>query len=218
MSPPVVVLLYPGCIFFEIALAAEVLAARYSLRYLTPDGGDLTASNGLRLRSDGAFDRLDAPTPAAVLVPGGDPRSVLEPPHPALPRLRALADAGVTVAGICAGNLVLAAAGVLRGRRGTHNYTAEHAPQAVVAAVAPFWQGLTFERADLVEDGPVITAQHWADRDLAALLGQRLGVLDPVQAQRLRDAPARLRVNSEVSSVANPAQPVAPTSTPQGPP
>lgn len=200
MSSPVVVLLYPGCIFFEIALAAEVLAARYPLRFLTPDGADLTASNGLRLRSDGAFDRLDAPTPAAVLVPGGDPRSVLEPVHPALQRLRPLADAGVTVAGICAGSLVLAAAGVLRGRRGTHNYTPEHAPEAVVAAVAPFWQGLRFERADLVEDGPVITAQHWADRDFAALLGQRLGVLDAVQAERLRDAPVRLRVHPPPTS------------------
>ncbi|MGC4076609.1 MAG: hypothetical protein QM702_06155 [Rubrivivax sp.] len=34
----VAVLVYPGCIFFEIALAAEVLAGRCTLSCCTPDG------------------------------------------------------------------------------------------------------------------------------------------------------------------------------------
>lgn len=35
----VAVLLYPGCIFFEITLAAETLAGRRTLSCCTPDGG-----------------------------------------------------------------------------------------------------------------------------------------------------------------------------------
>lgn len=190
---PVLVLLYPGCIFFEIALAAEVAASRGPVRFLTPDGDDLRQSNGARLRSDGSYAELAGPPPSAVLVPGGDPRSILEPRRSELDRLREWSDHGVPVAGICAGVLVLAAAGVLAGRRGTHNYTAEHASPQAVAAAAPYWAGLQFERADLVQDGPVVTAQHWAYRDFAACVGQQLGALDAEAARRLRDAPQRLR-------------------------
>ena len=41
MTSEVAVLLYPGCIFFEVALAAETLAARLPVRCYTPTGEPL---------------------------------------------------------------------------------------------------------------------------------------------------------------------------------
>lgn len=188
----VAVLLYPGCAFFEIALAAETLArAGAALRWFTPDGAPHAASNGARIGADGDLAALAGAQVAAVLVPGGDPGSILVPQDLASAALRAQAAHGALLAGICAGGLVLAAAGLLRGRRGTHNYTAEHAPPETVATVAPYWEGLRFERADLVEDGRLITAQPWADRLYAATVALRLGLLSPAEAEALVGYPAR---------------------------
>jgi putative intracellular protease/amidase len=171
-----VILLYPGALYFEIALAAQTLAAHMPLWRLTPDGRPLRSADGVAVEPDGAFDALSELRPRVVLIPGGDPDSILLPPHPALRRLAPLAEGGTLVAGICAGNLVMAAAGLLAGRRGTHNYTAEHAPPEVLAATAPFWTGLHFEHADLVRDGNLITAQPWAWRRYAAAVAQHLGL------------------------------------------
>lgn len=188
----VAVLLYPGCAFFEIALAAETLTgAGAALRWFTPDGATHAASNGARIGADGDLADLAGAEVAAVLVPGGDPGSILVPQDVASAALRAQAARGALLAGICAGGLVLAAAGLLRGRRGTHNYTAEHAPPESVATVARYWEGLRFERADLVEDGALITAQPWADRLYAATVARRLGLLSPAQAEALVAYPAR---------------------------
>ena len=189
--PEVAVLLYPGCSFFEIALATETLAPRCRLLWLTPDGVAHAASTGCAVQADGGFDRLLQQPVAAVLVPGGDPASILLPRPLAAAALQAAAGRGALLAGICAGSLVLASAGLLRGRRGTHNYTAEHASPEAVATTAPYWAGLQFERANLVADGQVITAQPWAYRAFAAAVAQRLGVLDAAAAQALADYPQR---------------------------
>ena len=191
---PVAVLLYPGCVFQEIALAVEVLAPHRPLRYLTPDGAAHRASNGARLQADGDYGWLDTGAVAAVLVPGGDPGSIV-PSGRARAGLQAAAARGAWLVGICGGNLVLAAAGVMDGCRGTHNYTAEHASPEAVALTAPYWAGLRFERANLVVDAEHrrITAQPWADRDLAAALAQALGVLDPAAAEDLRTYPQQRR-------------------------
>lgn len=143
--PLVGVLLYPGCIFFEIAAAVELLAPRCRLLYATPDGADHPTSNGSLLRPQASYADLE------------------EAPLQAL--------------------LVLADAGLLRGRRGTHNYTAEFAAPEVVDFVARYWDGLHFERADLVLDGRVITAQSWAHVRFAATVARELGLLDAEQAE-----------------------------------
>jgi putative intracellular protease/amidase len=185
----VAVLLYPRCVFFEVALAAQVLASRFPLVYLTPDGADHHSSTGALIVSDGAFDTLIDHELAAVLIPGGDPHSILVPQHKALSSLVELANRDVLLAGICAGNLILAAAGVLKGRRGTHNYTSEHADAENVDATTKYWDGMVFERANLVKDGCIITAQPWAYREYAAAVAQVLGVLTSDEAAELRNYP-----------------------------
>jgi 4-methyl-5(b-hydroxyethyl)-thiazole monophosphate biosynthesis len=110
-----------------------------------------------------------------VLVPGGDPRSIV-PEQKATAALQRAAGQGALMAGICAGNLVLASAGLLKGVRATHNYTLDHVTAEKVAATARYWDGMLFERADLVEDGRRITAQHWAHEKFAAAVARQLGM------------------------------------------
>jgi transcriptional regulator GlxA family with amidase domain len=198
MRPTVAVLLYPGCIFFEIAPAAELLAPHATLRWLTPDGRPHQASHGAQLLADGDHHQLAALRPAAVLVPGGDPRVLVETGVAVQP-LRAAHAAGAWMAGICAGALVLAHAGLLRGRRATHNYLPEWAPPEKVAAAAPIFDGVDVQRADLVVDAPFITAMPWAYRDFAAAVAQALGVIDAAEAARYIAYPTARRISSALS-------------------
>jgi putative intracellular protease/amidase len=179
--PRVVVLLYPGCIFFEIAAAVELLARSCDLAYFTPDGALHAASNGARIAADGSYADAAAVDARCVLVPGGDPNSIIDAGS-ANACLRAAHGRGALLAGICAGSLVIARAGLLRGRRATHNYTLEHTTADVVACTAPIYDGILFERADVVVDPPCITAQHWAPAPFATAVAQQLGVMSAAEA------------------------------------
>lgn len=179
------VVLYPGCIFFEIALALEQLAAHYTVRFYTPDGASHESSQGFRLQADGDYQALAKAESAAVLVPGGDSRGVLTSGSVIVDALRTHMQRSALMAGICAGNLVLAYAGVLKGRRATHNYTHEHAQPDKVAAAAPYWEGTFFERANLVVDDNVITAQPWAYRHYAAAIAEHLKLIPPTAGDAL---------------------------------
>jgi putative intracellular protease/amidase len=151
--------------------------SRSTLKYFTSLPMD-SETNGLErpdAAAQGSYADLERGGIECVLIPGGDPRSII-PEHKATAALQRIADQGALMAGICAGNLVLASAGLLKGVRATHNYTPEYAPAEKVAATAPYWDGILFERADLVEDGKRITAQHWAHEKFAAAVATHLGV------------------------------------------
>jgi transcriptional regulator GlxA family with amidase domain len=187
----VAVLLYPGCIFFEIALATEILAQYFPVRYYTPDGQPHHASNGSTVASTGDLSALRSASNRAVLIPGGDPKALLLPRPVATAALQEQARLGVLIAGICAGNLVMASAGLMNGRRGTHNYTSEYASPEKVASTHHFWTGMNFVRANLVQDGNLITSQPWAYRQYAAAIGRVLGVLSEAEAVELESYIAR---------------------------
>ncbi|MBS0448476.1 MAG: DJ-1/PfpI family protein [Proteobacteria bacterium] len=177
----IALLLYPGCIFFEVAAALELLAPACTIVCLTPDGTEHAASNGLRIAADASFDGATDRAWSCVLVPGGDPDAIFEAGR-ADACLIAAHRHGALLAGICAGSLVLARTGLLRGRRVTHNYTAEYAEPERVACTAPYWNGSIHEPADVVVDLPFITAQHWAHEAFAAAVAQALGVLTASEA------------------------------------
>jgi transcriptional regulator GlxA family with amidase domain len=183
----VAVILYPGCIFFEVALAVEVLARHFSIRCFTPDGSAHQASNGCQITAAGDFEALAREAAVAVLIPGGNPRDILVPNNLVATALNEQAARGSLMASICAGNLVVAAAGLLRGRSGTHNYTLEQAPPEKVAATRSLWEGMHFVRANIVVDGQFITAQPWAYRQYAAAVGRAAGVLTEAEAYELQN-------------------------------
>jgi putative intracellular protease/amidase len=173
-------LLYPGCIFFEIAAAVELLARYGRVQYFTPDGELHESSNGACIVAAGSYADLAGLTMDAVLVPGGNPDSIMEL-RLANECLQAAFTKGAVLAGICAGALVIAASGLLVGRRATHTYTTEFAPSQVVNFVAPLWQGVIYERANAVRDGRLITAQPWAVFEFAVLIAEALGLMSDAE-------------------------------------
>jgi putative intracellular protease/amidase len=177
----VAVLLYPGCIFFEVALAAETLSKTMDLRFFTPDGEDHASSMGAVIRAAGSYADLVRLPADALLIPGGDPGSII-PTGRATAAIRAMHDRGAVVAGICAGVLVMASTGLLKGIRATHNYTPEFTSPQAVSFTAPYWTGVLYERGDVVTDDRLITAMPWAYADFTAAVALKLGVMSVAEA------------------------------------
>jgi 4-methyl-5(b-hydroxyethyl)-thiazole monophosphate biosynthesis len=100
--------------------------------------------------------------------------------------LRAADRDGLLLAGICAGALVLAKTGVLRGRRITHTYTVDHGPREIVEATERFFEGSEYVDEPLVADGSVITAKPEAYVEFAVEIALRLGACDAARAGMLR--------------------------------
>lgn len=185
------VLLYPGAVYFEIALATETLAAHgVQLWWATPDGSAHAASNGARLAADGDYAAMAAQRWDALVIPGGDPGSIVVPGR-ANDALRAAHAQGAVMAGICAGALVLAAAGLLRGRRATHTYTPAYASAVAVSTTAPYWDGIEYDDRDVVVDGPFVTAKPWATVGYTGALMRQLGLWDDAAVARLAAYHAR---------------------------
>lgn len=138
---------------FEILHHAK--AAGASVELVSVDGtSEITANHGLHFRP---ATRLDVQQPPDVLiVPGGGwvgrlPKGVrAEVERGIIPKaLNALHQAGTTVVGVCTGAMLIAAAGLLRGRPAiTHH-------GAIVDLEAA---GALIVRARVVDDGRIITS------------------------------------------------------------
>ena len=147
------VLFYPGCIEYEIMLAAQLFHSHLPIDLATPDGADLLGDSGLTFRATHSYANVQPDEYLAVLVPGGDPTSVLD--HPRLDWiLKTAAEAGAAVGGICAGPLLLAKAGILKGKRFTHGYSREDADFC-----SPFWAGGQYDDQRVITDGKIVTAR-----------------------------------------------------------
>ncbi len=142
---------------FELGVVCEVFGLdrsaqglpTYDFAVVSVSGSPLTTFGGLTLATPHRLDRLG--TADLVCVPAW--RSVGEPPPEAL--LEALCDVvarGARVLAVCSGAFVLAAAGLLDGRRATTHWMyaerlARQYPQVEVDANVLY-----------VDDGPVITS------------------------------------------------------------
>lgn len=189
------VLLYPGCTIAEIIeLTTRLAGAEVDVHHVAVDHEPIVDQSGLLLSPDRSIDDLEADAPTidpttaeVVIVPGGDPGSVVEDER-VLGYLRSAAERGSVLAGICAGVLLLGAAGVLAGRSITHNYRRPWAPPEVEGFVANYWAGARVEpdpTVGVVVDGPVITALPNATIDFTTTVGHRLGLYSAEQAELL---------------------------------
>lgn len=177
----VVVILYPGCIFFEIALATEILKDKFRIVYVTPDGSDHLASNGSVLKAQASYAGVDLKNARALLIPGGDPGSVVEDKN--LDRLVQQAQMqNLWLAAICAGPLVLAKAGVLRGKKIAHGYGPKE-----LDFLKSYFTDVNLSDAAFECDESILTAKPEAHIEFAVELACRLGVIDAGRSGKVKD-------------------------------
>lgn len=150
----------------EVFSEANLFGASYELVLCSADGRHVGSSTGMRLGVDTAA--ADVGPLDLALVAGGD----VFPTHPVSPELagaaRALAARARRTASICTGTFVLAAAGLLDGRRATTHW--RHAE--ILARAHPLVE--VVPDAIYVEDGPVLSsAGVSAGIDLSLALVER---------------------------------------------
>jgi transcriptional regulator GlxA family with amidase domain len=157
LSRTVVILAYEGVQLLDVTGPIEVFeAARergapYRVLVASPDGSDVLAGSRTRLGADLAFAELP-PHIDTLVVPGApDWRAVVADPR-LVSTVAEAASHSRRTASVCAGAFVLAAAGLLDGRRATTHW--EHA-----ADLARSYPQITLDAdAIFVADGPIHTS------------------------------------------------------------
>jgi putative intracellular protease/amidase len=119
----------------------------------------------------------DVPAPDVVLVPGGPGEVAARAGGPALDWLRAVHETSSWTASVCTGSLILAAAGLLEGKRATSHWLALETLAELGAVAVP-------ER--VVFDGKIVTgAGVSAGIDMALALAAKIAGEEVAQAIQL---------------------------------
>lgn len=125
MKRRIVIVAYPDVELLDVAGPASVFAnagaAHYAVSVLAPGAGAVATSSGLRIVADhGCADlprRVDT-----VIVAGGEGTRAACADARLLDAVRRLAGRARRVASVCSGSFILAAAGLLDGRRATTHW------------------------------------------------------------------------------------------------
>ncbi len=147
-----------------------------SAKFVAVEPGPVTTDNGmLTLVAEGSL--ADAGAPDIVLVPGGPGEVAARAGGPALEWLRAVHETSIWTTSVCTGSLVLAAAGLLDGKRATSHWLALEQLRALGAD--PVAERVVF-------DGKIVTAAGVsAGIDMALTLAARIAGDEVAQAIQL---------------------------------
>ncbi|SHM90007.1 helix-turn-helix domain-containing protein [Cryptosporangium aurantiacum] len=201
---------------FELAVACEVFGLDrsdivdpwYDLRLCAAEPGPLRTAAGLSV--DPKYDLEDLVAADTVLVSGVHRTTQVTPPEPLLDALRRAHRAGKRIVSLCGGAYVLAAAGLLDGRRATLHWMnaldfAHRFPQVRVDPTVLY-----------VDDGDILTSAgtaaaidlclHIVRRDhgsaVAAEVARRMVVPPPRQgSQAQHPTPIATRKPDDLSAV-----------------
>ncbi|WP_405550466.1 GlxA family transcriptional regulator [Streptomyces sp. NBC_01171] len=123
----VTVLVFPGVRLLDVTGPIEVFATandfggRYRVRIASPDGSEVVTASGTGLGVDLAVGQVDYVSDV-VVVPGGPEWPSLVKDDALLDAVKALDDRSRCTASVCTGAFLLAAAGLLDGRRATTHW------------------------------------------------------------------------------------------------
>ncbi|TWB24662.1 AraC family transcriptional regulator with amidase-like domain [Nitrospirillum amazonense] len=122
----VAVLAYDGLCTFEFGVAVEVFGLPrpemvdwYEFRVCAADAGPMRAMGGIQVLADGGLE--DLAEAGTIIIPGWRGKDAPAPPA-LLDALRRAHAGGARLVSICSGVFVLAAAGVLAGKRATTHW------------------------------------------------------------------------------------------------
>lgn len=143
--------LAPGVEEMEAVAAIDIMRrAGWEVVAAGTSALEITASRGVRLLCDALWQDVDSGGFDVLVIPGGAAAAdALSSHNGVLKTVRAFVESGRMVAAICAGPLVLQAAGILHGHRATCHPAVRH---RIVQA-----SELSDER--VVVDGRIITSQ-----------------------------------------------------------
>jgi transcriptional regulator GlxA family with amidase domain len=147
-----------------------------SLAFVAAEVGPVTTDNGmLTLLAERSLE--EAGSPEIVLVPGGPGEVAARAGGPVLDWLRAAHETSTWTTSVCTGSLVLAAAGLLDGRRATSHWLAMEDLRALGAE--PVSERVVF-------DGKLVTAAGVsAGIDMALTLAERIAGREVAEAIQL---------------------------------
>jgi transcriptional regulator GlxA family with amidase domain len=165
----IAIVLYPGFTALDFIGPYEVLrnVADTEIRFVWHEPGPITADSGiLVVGATHSFD--ETPTPDIILVPGGMSTPQHARDEKVLEWVRRAHQTATWTTSVCSGSLILAAAGVLQGRRATSHWMV--VPMLRTFGVTP----VSDER--IVHEGPIVTAAGVsAGIDLGLWLAGQLG-------------------------------------------
>ncbi|HEV2923624.1 MAG TPA: DJ-1/PfpI family protein [Solirubrobacteraceae bacterium] len=174
----IAILLYDGFTALDAIGPYEVLSRLpdSSLTFVAQEAGPVRTDNGiLTLLAASAIDELEPPD--VVLVPGGPGEVAARAGGAVLDWLRGVHETSTWTTSVCTGSLILAAAGVLQGKRATSHWLALE--QLGRLGAVPVAERVVF-------DGKLVTAAGVsAGIDMALTLAARIAGDQAAQAIQL---------------------------------